>query len=132
LERANVLKLNDGELPVLAEMLKLRSREAKDRITEVAERYGLRVVAYTRGAEGSLLFREGEWSERGATPVEVEDTIGAGDSFTAAVTIGTLLGWTLPDIHTAADAVAAFVCSQSGGMPAWPESLRARFGETSR
>jgi fructokinase len=131
LERANVLKFNDAELPVLAEMLELRSKDAKERIADLAERYGLRVVAYTRGAEGSLLFREGEWSERGATPVEVKDTIGAGDSFAAAVTMGTLLVWTLADIHAAADAVATFVCSQSGGMPAWPESLRALFGKTS-
>ena len=130
LERANVLKLNDAELPVLAELLAVRAQEPREQITELAERFALRLVAYTRGAEGSVLFGDGKWSERDESPVEVKDTIGAGDGFTAAVTVGTLLGWSLQDIHAAADAVATFVCSQSGGMPPWPDALRARFAQS--
>jgi fructokinase len=129
LERANVLKLNDAELPVLAEVVELEGKEPRERIAELANRYALRCIAYTRGADGSLLFCNGEWSERAATAVAVKDTIGAGDSFTAAVTVGMLLGWSLPEVHAAAEAVAAFVVSQSGGMPPWPDSLRARFAK---
>ena len=129
LERANVLKLNDAELPVLAKLLELRASAPRERIAELAERYGLRLVAYTRGAEGSVLFREGEWSERGATRVEVKDTIGAGDAFTAAVTMSTLLKWDLSEMHAIADEVASFVCSQTGGMPPWPGGLQARFAQ---
>jgi fructokinase len=132
LKHANVLKLNDAELPVLAVVLGLRAEQPRERIAELAERFELRLVAYTRGEAGSVLWRENEWSEREATQVEVKDTIGAGDSFTAAVTMGMLLGWTLPEIHGAADAVASFVCSQPGGTPPWPEPLRARFANTGR
>jgi fructokinase len=59
--------------------------------------------------------------------VTVADTIGAGDSFTAAFTLGLLAGWPLPAILTRATDVAAFVCSQPGATPMLPAELRAPF-----
>jgi fructokinase len=57
----------------------------------------------------------------------VKDTIGAGDSFTAAVTMGMLLGWDIDRISEVANRVAAFVCSCEGGTPQLPEELRRNF-----
>jgi fructokinase len=59
--------------------------------------------------------------------VKVVDTVGAGDSFTAAVALGMLAGWPMDEIHRGASEVAAFVCSQPGGTPELPEQLRAPF-----
>jgi fructokinase len=123
---ANVVKLNDHELPVLAALLGL-SGDASQQLAELTRRYGLRMVALTRGAHGSLLYAEGRVSEHGGTPVRVVDSIGAGDAFTAALALGQLAGWDLDTINARANAVASFVCSQSGATPPLPQSLRQLF-----
>jgi fructokinase len=63
-------------------------------------------------------------SEHSGIVTHVEDTIGAGDAFTAAVTIGYLRGMNLDDINEQANIIGAYVCSQQGGMPDMPESMK--------
>jgi fructokinase len=123
---ANVLKVNETELPRLAEMFQLPGDE-RGQVAGIAGQFNLRLVAYTRGSRGSLLFSEGRWSEHPGIPAKVVDTIGAGDSFTAALALGLLRGWPLDEIHQRASEVAAYVCSQPGGTPELPEHLRALF-----
>ena len=123
---ANVLKLNEDELPALAGMFGLSTTEVRPAMLGLARCFGLSLVALTRGGAGSLLMADGVWSEYlGGAGVEVADTIGAGDSFTAALVVGLLSGRPLQAISQHANAVAAFVCSQPGATPALPESLRA-------
>lgn len=119
---ANVLKLNDQELDVLAGMFGMAGTP-REVVVGLSLRFGLDVVAVTRGGSGSLLFRLGEWSDHPGVAVEVVDTIGAGDSFTAAMTMGLLAESPLDAINARANAVAAFVCGRSGGTPPLPESL---------
>ena len=123
LRLANVLKLNDQELPVLAAMFGLRGH-VRDQMAALAERFDLRAVALTRGSHGSLLLADGAWSDHAGLPVKVADTIGAGDSFTAALTLGLLARHPLDDINRHANEVAAYVCSQPGAMPLMPEFWR--------
>ena len=123
---ANALKLNDQELPILAEMFGLPAGERKG-IAALVERFGLELIALTRGAAGSLLFADGTWSDHPGLPAKVVDTVGAGDAFTAVLVIGRLAGWPLDAINRRANEVAAFVCSQAGAIPELPESLR-KFG----
>jgi fructokinase len=59
--------------------------------------------------------------------VEICDTVGAGDAFTAAMAMGLLAGWPLDEINRRANAVAAFVCTQPGATPDLPDDLRAPF-----
>jgi fructokinase len=123
---ASVLKVNETELARLAELLDLPGDE-RGRVAELARRFRLRTVACTRGEGGSLLYSEGRWSERPGEPVKVADTVGAGDSFTAALALGMLAGWPLDEVHRRAGELAAYVCSQPGGTPELPEPLRAPF-----
>lgn len=118
LRMADVLKLNDAELPVLAEMFALPGDE-RAVMAALAERFALRVVALTRGDRGSLLLASERFSEHhGIRPEIVRDTIGAGDAFTAVLALGLLGRWPLEVISERANAVASFVCSQSGATPA--------------
>jgi fructokinase len=126
LQMANVLKLGDGELPVIASLLSLGGT-VRRQLGELFDRYALRMVAYTRGASGSILWDGKHWCEHTGLSTEVADTIGAGDSFAAAVTQGLLLGWPVERISDAANEVAAHVCSCTGAIPPLPEDLRRRF-----
>lgn len=126
LTAANVLKLNEQELPVLAELFQLSGSPAQQ-LAALAERFSLRLVALTRGSDGSMLLADGQLVERPASAITVRDTVGAGDSFTAAVTVGLLCQWPLEQISYHADAVAAYVCSQAGATPPLPEILLQPF-----
>jgi fructokinase len=126
LELANVLKLNDQELPVLAAMLGLAGGEYRQ-LQVLVSRYSLRLVALTRGGQGSLLVGTEGRSERPAVAVEVADTVGAGDAFTAGLALGLLHGWPLDEINRLAAEVAAFVCTRPGGAPDLPPALRQRY-----
>jgi len=120
---ANVFKLNDGELATLAEMFGLGGTP-RSQVESIAGRFNLRLVALTRGADGSLLYQSGRWSEQPPLKVEVADTVGAGDAFTAALVMGLLSGLNLDEVHAAAARIAAFVCTRPGATPALPEHLR--------
>ena len=136
LRLANVLKLNDDELPVLAKMFGLTGSTEKQ-VEELSHRLGSqksnpfpasqRVVALTRGALGSLLYRDGRWSDCASQPVEVVDTVGAGDSFTAALVLGLLHNMDLDEINSFANEVARYVCSQAGATPPMPAEFAAKF-----
>lgn len=123
LQLANVLKINDQELPVLAEMLALTGTP-QAQLAALITRFELTMAALTRGGEGSLLVADGVVSDVPGLPVAVADTIGAGDAFTAAIALGRLSGWELDAINRHANTVAAYVCSQSGATPAIPDRLR--------
>ncbi len=124
LELASVLKLNDAELPVLAEMLGLQGSE-HEQLSQLMGRRQLDVVALTRGAKGSMLLsRAGGSSDVPGNATDVADTVGAGDAFTAALVLGLFDGLPLGEMNDWANRVAAYVCSQSGATPQFPDSLR--------
>lgn len=126
LELANVLKLSDSELPVLAELLDLGDGVC-DQLEELRSRFDLRLIAYTRGPGGSLLWDGVDWCEHAGLPATVKDTVGAGDSFTAVVAIGLLRQWPLAKISETANVVASHVCGCDGAIPPMPEALLRRF-----
>lgn len=126
LDLANALKVNDQELPVLAEILDLRG-SPEQQIAELADRFDLSLVALTRGENGSLLHAKGQMSEHPGFKTEVMDTIGAGDAFTAALALGYLAGWSLDDINLRANQIGSYVCSQRGATPPIPPELRSLF-----
>jgi fructokinase len=133
LQLANVLKLNDDELPTLAAMFNLTG-STEDQIERLAQMFGLRVVVLTRGPNGSLLYQkdnddndEARWSDCPSRPVKVVDTVGAGDSFTAAMVLGLLRKMDLDEINTIANEVARYVCSQPGATPTMPVEFAQRF-----
>jgi fructokinase len=130
---ANVLKLNDDELPVIAEMFELRGT-IEEQMNQLAATFRLGLIALTRGARGSLLYQsmtssggEERWSNCPSRPVDVVDTVGAGDSFTAALVMGLLRKMDLNEVNLLANDVARYVCSHTGATPALPMEFAKRF-----
>jgi fructokinase len=124
LELANVVKLNDAELAILADILGWKA-EGDELIEHLLQKFSLRLVAVTRGANGAVLTStSGERSDLAGRSSTIVDTVGAGDAFTAALTIGMLQGLPLEVINAWASRVAEFVCTQSGAAPELPAELR--------
>ncbi len=122
LRRTDILKLNEEELPVLANLLELPGPDEKW-LAALVKRYDLQMAILSRGDGGSLLLTPESSSDHKGIVTNIMDTIGAGDSFTAAATIGYLQGLPLDEINEQANRIAAYVCSQRGGMPHMPEVL---------
>ncbi|MGB3210443.1 MAG: carbohydrate kinase [Desulforhopalus sp.] len=123
LKRTDILKLSEEELPVLARLLELKGSSEKW-LPALIQRYRLSLAILSRGDSGSLLLTPDTSSEHSGIVTQVKDTIGAGDSFTAAATIGYLRGLSLDDINEEANRIASYVCSQQGGMPQIPDFFK--------
>ena len=120
LKRADILKLNEDELPIVCELFGIEGTQA-ERISQIIERYDLKNVIFTQGAVCSEVYDDSGLVSRMATPeVEVADTVGAGDSFTATYVTSILLGRTPLQAHELAVKVAAFVCTQNGAINPLP------------
>ena len=121
---SNILKLNDAELPELAALLDLSGSD-EQLAAQLIDHFQLKLVVLTRGDNGSLLVdATGQTSELAGDRIPVVDTVGAGDSFTAAIAVGLLKGLDLSSLHRRAANVAAFVCSRAGATPSIPSHLR--------
>lgn len=123
LNQADVLKLNNDELYVLARILDLHGND-REQLATLRTRFGLKLAALTRGRHGSLILTREALVEHPGVRTPVADTIGAGDAFTAAVTLGLLLGHGPEGISEHANRLAAYVCSQAGAMPSIPGELK--------
>ena len=119
---SNVLKMNDQELLILADMLSCHGEE-KEALRKLMTEFSLKLVALTKGENGSLLLTDKEESFFRAGPVDVEDTVGAGDSFTAALAVGFLKNHSLGEIHRHAALLSAYVCTCKGATPEVPVEL---------
>lgn len=119
LRYADVLKLNDEELDRLTDMLGLAPGGVEQRLGELARRFAFGFVILTCGESGSWLMTRDETVFTPSRRVQVVDTVGAGDAFTAACVVGILNKKPLPEIAARATRLAAFVCTQAGGTPAY-------------
>ena len=122
---ADVLKLNDEELPVVAAACGIAAADPVAALRDLAARHALRLAALTRGKAGSVLVAAGQTSLKPARATTIVDTVGAGDAFTAAAIVGLLRDDPLEAIHDHAARLAAFVCGHRGATPAIPATLRA-------
>ena len=116
LSRADVLKLNDEEVTVLAELLGYPESPAEF-CRAVLERTPVQIVCVTRGAAGCLICSNDGTIDIPGVPVQVVDTVGAGDAFTGAFIVAQLRGWPLERTGRFANRVGGLVAEQRGAMP---------------
>jgi fructokinase len=120
-KRANVVKLNHEELPRVRELLAIDSSDGVAFCREMLQKFDLQLVCVTRGANGSLLCDRKNQHEHPGFRVQIRDTVGAGDAFTAALIHGLLRGESLAKMNDLANRMGAWVASCSGAMPPVPE-----------
>ena len=123
LEHADILKLNDEEVPIVARLLGLEG-DMETVCRQVLTDYSLRAVILTRGADGCSIYHEKGSVFHPSACIKVADTVGAGDSFTAGFVSALLAGRSHLEAVALATRVAAFVCSHHGAMPTLPSEYR--------
>jgi fructokinase len=118
MELCSVFKLSDEELKRVVQASGLDSSLNNiDALGEIRSKFDLDHIVMTRGAEGAVLISEEGLVEQPGEPATVVDTVGAGDSFTASMTLGLLAGRDYAQILKDACKVAAGVCSHAGAVP---------------
>jgi fructokinase len=119
--RANVVKLNHEELARVRELLAIASSDCLSFSREMLQKFDLQLVCVTRGANGSFLCDRNNTDEHPGFRVQIKDTVGAGDAFTAALVHELLRGTSLAQMNDLANRLGAWVASCSGAMPTVPE-----------
>jgi len=123
LKRADILKLNDDELIQVSDMFGIPGKDCTV-IDSLIKMFNLKEIIYTQGALCSSVYDGNGLSSRIMTPkVFVADTVGAGDSFTAAYIVSRLNGKDVMSAHQTAVEISAFVCTQHGAINPLPEGL---------
>ncbi len=117
---ANVLKLNESELAILASLLGMDGH-TQSLLDKLATTYYLKAIALTLGRRGCIIRTDEQTIEHvGFSQERIGDTVGAGDCFSAVFTMGLLRNEPLDSIAEQANWLAAYVCTQVGAMPEMP------------
>ncbi len=123
LRRCNILKINDEELVTIGRMFGYPGMDFENKCWLILGKYNLDMLVLTCGVNGSYVFSKGAMSFFATPKIEVADTVGAGDSFTASFVASILAGRSVADAHQRAVEVSAYVCTQNGAMPRLPQEL---------
>ncbi len=116
---ADVVKMNDEELLVIADWLGIKTDDKKNVAEQLRARYDLAALVVTEGSKGAWVMADQFFSDAGE-PVTVADTVGAGDAFFAVLIEGYLAGRSWPENLKRANRRGAYVASQHGATPAMP------------
>jgi fructokinase len=114
LQAADILKLNDGEAMELARTFGLKGGTPEEAARECRSRWDLDACVVTLGERGAYGVTARGEAAVGGRKVEVADTIGSGDAFTAAFVTGWLRGRSLEDCVTVGNALGAMVARTKG------------------
>ena len=126
MKRCNILKINDEELVAVSRMFEYPGIDLEDKCRALLSEYGLEILILTCGLNGSYVFTRENVSFVNTPKIEVADTVGAGDSFTATFISAILKGKSIREAHELAVEVSAYVCTQNGAMPELPISIKSR------
>lgn len=123
IKKCNILKINDEELVIVSRLFGYPGIDLENKCWLLLGKYNLKMLILTCGINGSYVFTPGDVSFLPTPKVEVADTVGAGDSFTAAFIANILKGKDVKEAHKIAVETSAYVCTQNGAMPTLPDSL---------
>jgi len=126
MKRCNILKINDEELIAVSRMFEYPGIDLEDKCRALLSEYGLEILILTCGVNGSYVFTRENVSFVNTPKIEVADTVGAGDSFTATFISAILKGKSIREAHELAVEVSAYVCTQNGAMPELLISIKSR------
>lgn len=124
---ANFIKFNDDELLEICEQLDFYSSDIESNIKFISNATKTSNICVTLGKDGAILFISNTFFKNCGYPIQVKDTVGAGDSFLASL-ISELLNNKLPqEALDFACVVGAIVAGSNGANPKIAEKDIAQF-----
>ena len=130
LEHTTILKMNEEEAATISCLLSGTAEVCKPFSTYkafchlVTEKYpGISVICITKGPRGAAVYHKGVYEEVETTPVEVADTVGAGDSFSAGFLYTFLSGHGVSKAASVACILGTYVASKPGSVPEYSKEL---------
>ncbi len=126
--QATVLKLNFQEAGEIARMFNGPFSTLESFCRVYAERFNFKAICVTRGDRGCAIYIDDRYAEFPGYPVDIVDTVGAGDAFSAALVHGFSMNWEPAQIADFANRVGALVAGRPGATPCWTtkEALQLR------
>ncbi|MDD7202040.1 MAG: carbohydrate kinase [Sphaerochaetaceae bacterium] len=126
---ASILKMNDEEVAIVSSAVGVKGANLEESVRNLLAAYPLEMVLVTLGGEGSECFtKEGKRFKQACGKVEVVDTVGAGDSLSAAF-ISTLVGGgSVQEALHRGTLLANYVCGHRGAIPTYDEKITASLG----
>lgn len=121
--RCTILKINEDEFPFAASSVGADCRSREAFFSAFFGKFpSAEIVVLTLGEAGSVVASRGGVRSRVPADgrIEIADTVGAGDAFTAGFVSALLFGAEIERAHRRASALAGFVCSRAGAMPDVP------------
>ena len=123
LKLSTIIKMSDEEIDIIAKACKIEETNHLEIVKQIHKQFSLQNVLFTLGDKGSYIYDGTTMNYCPATKVTVMNTVGAGDCFTA-IFMGCLMkNKPLTVCHQLASECAAYVCTQEGAIPQFPESL---------
>ncbi|MGE5431957.1 MAG: carbohydrate kinase family protein [Syntrophomonadaceae bacterium] len=117
LKAADVLKVNLSELQLISELLYGEFSEMDSAVLRLIKDFSIDLLCVTMGAEGAVLYKDGEKDTCKASVSQIADTVGAGDAYSAILAIGYLHGWPVKRINGIATEFASSLCQIEGALP---------------
>lgn len=111
LEIANILKINEEELPVISRMFSI-SGSKTECARKIFKMFNLNYLILTCGADGHSIIAEEKEITGKSKAEKIVDTVGAGDAFTARFVCEILNGKTAEEAAQAAAESAASACAK--------------------
>jgi len=118
---AELVKMNGSELLEIGSWQNLSADDRKIIARELMGRYNITVLVVTEGGDGAWLLSGEDYYRTPGRPVEVADTVGAGDAFFAALLAGREQGLGWQECLDKAAELGAYVASQNGATPPMPK-----------
>lgn len=125
LEHCTILKMNEEEASMISNMFFGAMHTFKILCLLLMERYpDMSVICITKGSEGAAVYHKGIYEEVRTTPVEVADTVGAGDAFSAGFLYTYLSGYGVSKAISIASILGTYVASKPGSVPEYSGELK--------
>jgi len=120
LENCTILKLNEDELRYISDFIGIAGLQSKTHIEKILEKISMKfhihTICLTLGEKGSMIFQDGNFTDYRQEPIEVVDTVGAGDGFSALFCEGISRKRPIEEILERASRFAGKICGQKGAV----------------
>jgi len=117
MQKADFIKFNDDELYEVAGFLNSKYNSLEQNLKFIAEETKTKHICVTKGAHGAVLFYDDALYYNSGYQIKVKDTVGAGDSFLAALVSKLLNGENPQEAIDFACGVGALVAQSEGANP---------------